>query len=214
MATSPKRGCQVPRWYRRCRSAVGASAVRVSTAGAEAPSVRLRGPSVRRSVRAEAQMGYPGAACVVGPSGPKAFWIPALPKRGRADTVCRWSVRPEGLLDPCFAEARQGRHCPVHRSGLSARGRRGGSGMRRWLPADAVPLRALRRSAQPSVSLREPKPVAGRGRASRAPCGKPRGGGEGAFLVLERARATAPVWGKLESQTLKGCGYVKEHSED
>ena len=79
------------------------------------------------------------------------------------------------------------------------------------MPADAAPLRTLRRSAGPSVSLRGPRPGAGssllraeaRGReggeSSCATSGKPPFALEGALLVWERARATVPVGGGLEN---------------
>jgi len=61
------------------------------------------------------------------PSGPRAFWTPALPKLRRADTVCRCSVGPEGLAESPLCRSAAGPTLPAHRGGL-------GPG-----PAEAVP---------------------------------------------------------------------------
>jgi hypothetical protein len=103
--------------------------------------------------------------------------VPALPKRGGADTLCRCSVGPEGRREslPCRSAAGPARP----RSTEAVRGpwarRSGSGGVRLRLPAGAAPLKAARRSAWSSSPVRGPKPGAGRlPVAGRSP------GGEGA----------------------------------
>jgi hypothetical protein len=75
------------------------------------------------------------------------------------------------------------------------------------LPVSAAPLKAVRRSAWPSVSLRRPKPGARssllwaeaqgwEGASPLAPRWQAIGAVEGAFLVGERARATSSCRGR------------------
>jgi hypothetical protein len=91
LAAPPRRGCQV------CFRSPGAEAL------GEFQQVPSGGPSVR----AEARRCCPGCG-VSFPSGPKAFWLLAPPKRRGADTVS-FSIRPEGFLVPA-APKREGRH--------------------------------------------------------------------------------------------------------
>jgi hypothetical protein len=132
---------------------------------------------------------------------------------------------PRALQSPCFAEARQGRHVrstevgripsPPKRfrgASLVARGRDAAESSAPKRGALGLPWRAEARGREASLSRAEARGGEG-GESSRVLCGEPPSGGEGAFLVLERARATAPFGGKLKSHTLKGCGYVKEQPE-
>jgi hypothetical protein len=199
--------------------------VRVGLAGAEAPVGRLRGPLRGLSAPPKGG-GRPGAACAVVPSSPRAFrslcvaeaqqsrhgvpffplarglvGVPALPKRGRADTSRPTEVGwvrfrrggPGGCVLGCPRTRRRGRRC-----------------------AEARCLRSPVVGRGPVGEL----PVAGRGPGSgggrvlsvalRQAARRLRGG----FPPLGTRQGDGSVGGKLESHTLKGCGHVKEQPED
>lgn len=97
-------------------------------------------------------------------------WVDRAPEGGWAARRRRFSALPEGVAEPGRAEALLSR-LPARRGGRGSLPRRSGSGCR-------SPLRAEAR--------------AGRGRVLSSRCrGKPRRRGRGAFLVVERARATS-----------------------
>jgi len=141
-----------PRRLRERRSAVGASA---------SPASAPRAPKRRWCVCGGPLRELPAHA--------EACWV------GRCGT-CRWSVGPEGLLDPCAAPKRRAGPAPSRGTEVlrASWGRRSGSGKARsWLPRSAEPRKASRRSAPSSLSLGGPKP------------------GRGGLTVRKRTRGTS-----------------------
>jgi hypothetical protein len=159
------------------------------------------GLSLEHSAHAEAWVEHSEAACVAIPRARRPSGVPALPKQGGADTAHRFSIRPEGLLESLRCRSIAGpTRAPTHRNGPGPGIAEAIRGVRPRLPVDAMPQRVKRRSAGPSLSLREPKPGAGRGAIPLESHGKP-GAWRGPLLVAERARATVPVGGEMEPQS-------------
>jgi len=161
--------------------------VRVGLPGAEAPVGRLRGPLRGLSAPPKGG-GRPGAACAVFPSSPRAFQspcfaearqgrhdvpffplargllgVPALPKRGRADTS-----RPTEVGWVRFRRGGSGG------ASLVARGRGAAEGVAPRRAAFGLPSWAEARSGS-SLLRAEARGREG-GESSRSRCGKPRGG--------------------------------------
>jgi hypothetical protein len=183
-----------PRLLRRGRSSFGASAV---------------GPSVGRP-RPRGGLGCPGAAAVF-PSGPKAFWSPCFAEARRGQRCVVFSSGPKAFGGPCFAEARRGRHgvsFSVWPEGCSESLLcRSAAGPTRPGAAEAVPGGASAEAGAVPLEGVAPKRAAlglpvtsrslwvGGGRVLSSASRQAALRRGGAFLVLERARATAPVEG-------------------
>jgi hypothetical protein len=161
--------------------------VRVGLAGAEAPVGRLRGP-LRGLSAPPKGVGGPVRRVPLFRRARGLFGVSALPRRSRADTVCRFSRWPEGWWESllCRSAAGPTRPGPPRWAGsgsaeavpggasLVARGRGAAEGVAPKRAAFGLPSWAEARSGS-SLLRAEARGREG-GESSRLRCGKPRGG--------------------------------------